>query len=159
MRSFRLPPLDEGCSPAFDRLPVIPGATVSVQVTLDDSPFGQLSFAMRFEDGRRTSWRLGYDPDAVVFVSCPFALYLRVRAGRLTLSEGLERCRVDGRVEGALWDLMLAVGLAEGPEYRTAREDSCSTESLDVLAAHAEIVSHPGFRSALTRAEGTWTEF
>lgn len=145
---FRPPPLDERDPPGLAQLPVIPNATVTVQVHMHESPFGDLSCATRFVDGRLVEWLLGEHDEPDVVVEGPYEVFTRHRAREITMSEGIE----DGRVTGDLSAIMLAVGLGDGPEYRRVVETQCCREAAVPLGLLGEIVTSPVYREALGQA-------
>lgn len=150
---FRPPPLDEAHPEAFALLPVIANATSAVQFHLTDSPFGDLSMALRFVDGRRVAWTLGQRDDPDVVVEMPYLGFTRHRGREITLNEAME----DGRAAAEeVSSLFLAAGLYDSPEYRAAVEGACVRHAAVHLGILGEIVTSPVYVEATARANDGW---
>jgi hypothetical protein len=109
-------PLNLACRPELVALPLVPHASIGVQYTYRAGPFGDVSYALTFENGRLDREQLGplADPDVVVEVS--YRTFALVRAGEMTVLEALE----DGHVDGEIGPLAVLAGISESDEFRDA---------------------------------------
>jgi hypothetical protein len=94
-------------------LPTLPGASLSVQYTYPEGPFGTVEYALEFEDGQIVDERLATIdlPDAHVEVS--YLTMARVRAGEMTILEALD----GSKIQGELGPLAALAGISESPEF------------------------------------------
>jgi len=132
-----VPPLDEDDEPALLDLPEIPGATVDVQTTLTQTPFGDIHRYRRFRDGRLTAMKLGYLRNPEVVISCSYLDILQLRIGTLSFAEMYERGAVIDGV--SLGKMALFLGILDSPEYRAGLEMCCpNLEGLIALTSRLE---------------------
>ena len=135
------PPLDIVRTREAEALPVLPGATLTVQYELGAGPFGDVSSWMSFDDGRIGSMGFGRAEACDVELHLPFGNMVRVRTGAITILEALDD---GGQVRGDLGPLMLLAGLEESPELHAA-ELACGPAGT-VLAAVGALRSTPEHR-------------
>jgi hypothetical protein len=109
-------PLNLLCRPELAELPLVWGATVTVQYRYRNGPFGDVNYALSFVDGRCVDESLGVVADATVNVEASYRAMALVRAGEMTILEALEGGSVDGPV-GALGVL---AGISEDPRFHSA---------------------------------------
>jgi hypothetical protein len=137
------PPLDLGEMRAIADLPELPGATLGVQYTLTNGPFGTVDHWIGFVDGRVAEMALERRPGADVRVTIPYAAMALVRLGRMTVPEALEF----GDVTGAIGPMGALLGITESPEYQAAQ--AATGASAVPLAAYGEVQATTGFGAAL----------
>ena len=130
-------PLDLGEQPELDDLPRLPDATISVQYEYPDGPFGHVSFAIVFVDGRVDAMQLGRVPEPDATVEVPFRVMAQVRRGDLSILEALEQ----GRVDGKLGPLGLLAGISESPEFHRA-EAACGASGIALGNLGATLAGH-----------------
>ena len=136
-------PMDLGGQSELADLPSLPDATLTVQYEYPAGPFGHVSFAIAFVDGRVDAMQLGRvpEPDATVEVS--FRVMAQVRRGDLSILEALEH----GRVAGKLGPLGLLAGISESPEFHQT-ELACGASGL-ALGNLGATLANPAHQAAL----------
>ena len=130
-------PVNMAGRPELSQMPSIPGATFQVQYLLRDGPFGDVSYAMTFQEGRVGDELLGTVEKPDVFVDVTYRALARVRAGEITIIEALE----GGNVAGELGPLMLLAGVLESEEYHAA--ELATGRHAIVLAALGQVWRRP----------------
>jgi hypothetical protein len=100
----------------LDGVPSIPNASLLVEYTFSDGPFGVVHHWLRFENGRPVSDGFGEIAAADVRVGVPYWAIPRVRSGEHTIIDVLE----NGTVQGELGPLALLAGILESPEFHAA---------------------------------------
>lgn len=136
-------PMELGEQPELANLPRLPDATVAVQYEYPAGPFGHVSFAIAFVDGRVDAMQLGRLPQPDVTVEVPFRVMAQVRRGDLSILEALEH----GRVDGKLGPLGLLAGISESPEFHRA-ELACGASGL-ALGNLGATLAAPAAQAAL----------
>lgn len=127
-RPSPVPPFDMMDAPSLDDLPPIPGASVSVQYTLTDAPFGQeIDYHQVIVDGRIATLEPGWIAEADLYIEFPYVNYLRLRLGRMELLDAL----VGGDFKGDIAKASLLGGILEAPEYQEAW--SANAEVIEAL--------------------------
>lgn len=116
----RIPPFDVADSGHFDRLPEIPGATVTVQFTLEDGPFGDLDYLMRIVDGRIDAVESAWTADAQVFITTQWTTYLELRLARADPVEAAGK----SVIKGEMARLSVLAGVMESEPFVTARREN-----------------------------------
>lgn len=109
-------PLNLLCRPELAELPLVRGATVTVQYRYRNGPFGDVNYALSFIDGRCVDESLGVVAEPSVRVEVSYRAMALVRAGEITILEALDGGSVDGPV-GALGVL---AGISEDPRFHSA---------------------------------------
>jgi hypothetical protein len=110
------PPLDQYERPELAEAPRIPEATFIAQFDATNTPVGPVSIWASFVDGRVADSGFGPAARPDVVVAGPYRDALRVRAGEITLSEGLRSTKITG---GEPVVVMLA-GIYESSAYQRA---------------------------------------
>lgn len=118
-------PMDLAEQAELADLPRLADATLSVQYEYPAGPFGHVSFAISFVDGRVDAMQLGRVPEPDATAEVPFRVMAQVRRGDLSILEALEH----GRVDGKLGPLGLLAGISESPEFHRA-ELACGASGL-----------------------------
>ena len=136
-------PMDLGERPELANLPRLPDVTLTVQYEYPAGPFGHVSFAIAFVDGRVDAMQLGRVPEPDATVEVPFRVMAQVRRGDLSILEALEH----GRVDGKLGPLALLAGISESPEFHRA-ELACGASGL-ALGNLGETLSVPAHQASL----------
>jgi hypothetical protein len=97
--------------PELADMPVVPGVTLTVLYTVEDGPFGDLDYVLRFVDGQLVGEQLGrpFEPPDV-FVAVKYRKFAKLRAGLCTAFEALED---GGRLEGQSSSLLALAALYE----------------------------------------------
>jgi hypothetical protein len=126
-------PLNLMARPELDALPHVPGATLVVQYLYRNGPFGDVSYALSFEDGRVVDECLGRVTDPTVTVAVSYRAMALVRAGEMTILEALEQ----GSVDGPLGALGVLGGISEDPRFHAA--ELATGRHAIALAALAEL--------------------
>jgi hypothetical protein len=146
-------PLNLACRPELASLPVVAGATVTVQYRYRRGPFGDVDHVLRFEDGRLAEERLGRLEDPDVRVDVTYSAMAQVRAGDISIVDGL----ADGAVHGDIGPLAALAGILESPEFHTA-EVATGRHAL-ALAVLGELDADPAFATATQQlaASTRWT--
>lgn len=137
------PPLDLAEQPELDEFPLIPGVTVSFQAELHGSPFGDVSLALRFRDGRVAS-TTSTVPNPDVRAAFSFRDLIRMRLGEITILDAL----ASGSLDGDQSSMIMMAGLLESESYRRAQR-ACGSRGSLALAALGEVATTPGYRSAM----------
>ena len=136
----------------LDVVPSIPGASLLVEYTFSDGPFGVVHHWLRFERGRPVSEGFGQIEAADVRVGVPYRAVPQVRSGERTIIEVLE----GGTLQGELGPLALLAGILESPEFHDAElatgrhgfalavlgelwSNTVWTEALDQIAAETAV--------------------
>jgi hypothetical protein len=136
-------PMDLGEQLELADLPRLPEATLTVQYEYPAGPFGHVSFAIAFVDGRVDAMQLGRMPEPDATVEVPFRVMAQVRRGDLSILEALEH----GRVDGKLGPLGLLAGISESPEFHRA-ELACGASGL-ALGNLGATFADPAHQAAL----------
>jgi len=143
------PPLDIEETDELDRLPTIPGATLTIQYEFPRGPFGPVSYWMAFDDGRSAGMGLGRTDEPDVQVEISFSKMVRVRTGEISIIQALEN---GGRVDGPIGPLMLLAGLEEAGELHAA-ELACGPAG-SILARIGELSATPEYQAASVALAG-----
>jgi hypothetical protein len=140
------PPQDIVLTDEVEALPVLVGATFTVQYEFRSGPFGDAWFWMSFVDGRvgDMAFERIADPDVEVHIS--YQSMAGVRAGAITILEALED---GGTVVGDVGPLMLLAGMQESPELHAA-ELACGPAGR-VLADIGSLAATPAYGAVLGR--------
>lgn len=138
------PPHDIALRSELDSLPMVKGATFTVQYVFESGPFGEAWFWMSFVDGRVGDMAFERTDEPDVEVHLTYQSMNRVRTGAMTILEALED---GGRVEGELGPLMLLAGMEESPELHAA-EAACGPAG-GVLAAVGEFSATEEYQAVL----------
>jgi hypothetical protein len=138
-------PLDLGEQPELADLPRLPDATMTAQYEYPAGPFGHVSFAIDFVDGRVDAMQLGRVPEPDATVTVPFRVMAQVRRGDVSILEALEQ----GRVDGKLGPLGLLAGISESPAFHRA-ELACGASGL-ALGSLGATLATPAHQAALDR--------
>lgn len=129
-------------------VPSIPGASVVVEYTFSDGPFGVVHHWLRFENGRLVSDGFGKVDDADVRVGVPYWAVPMVRSGESTIIDVLE----GGTLQGELGPLGLLAGILESPEFHAA--ELATGGHGFALAVLGELWSTPAWTEALDHLAG-----
>jgi hypothetical protein len=127
----------------LDGVPSIPDASLLVEYTLSDGPFGVVHHWLRFENGRPVSDGLGEIGGADVRVGVPYRAVPLVRSGERTIIDVLE----GGTLQGELGPLGLLAGILESPEFHAA--ELATGRHGFALAVMGELWSNPVWTEAL----------
>jgi hypothetical protein len=127
----------------LDGVPSIPGASLVVEYTFSEGPFGVVHHWLRFENGRPTSDGFGEIDGADVRVGVPYRAVPLVRSGERTIIEVLE----GGTVQGELGPLGMLAGMLESPEFHAA--ELATGRHGFALAVIGELWSNPVWIEAL----------
>ncbi len=100
----------------LDELPVVPGATLTVQYVYRGGPFGDVDYSLTFADGRLEDESLAVVADHTVTVDVSYRAMALVRAGEITILDALE----SGSVDGPVGALAVLAGLSEDPRFHAA---------------------------------------
>lgn len=93
------PPFDVSDPDVLGDLDLIPGASVAVQYTFTEGPFGDIDMLQRYEEGRLVEVAASWSGDADVYIEMPFRAYLGLRVGELTMAEALGAGGITGDFE------------------------------------------------------------
>jgi hypothetical protein len=145
-------PLNLGSRSELLEMPRIPEATFTVQYRYQRGPFGDVSYALSFEDGRLARELVGHvaDPDVTVEVS--YRAMALVRAGEKTILEALD----DGRVDGELGAMAMLAGISESREFHAA-ELGTGRHAVP-LAALGELDASPTYAALMVELAATTAE-
>ena len=127
----------------LDGVPSIPGASLLVEYTFSEGPFGVVHHWLRFENGRPVSDGFGEIGAADVRVGVPYRAVPLVRSGERTIIEVLE----GGTLQGELGPLGLLAGILESPEFHAA--ELATGGHGFALAVIGELWSNPVWTEAL----------
>jgi hypothetical protein len=133
-------PMDLGERPELQQVPRIPGAGVDVQYEYTAGPWGHVSFALSFEDGRVADILLGRLPEPDVIVTCTYRQMAQVRNGQIGV---LDVFANGGTLSGREGPMALLAGISESPEFHGA-ELACGPSGI-VLSVLGEVSQHPAF--------------
>jgi hypothetical protein len=129
-------------------VPSIPDASLLVQYTFSDGPFGVVHHWLRFENGRLVSDGFGEVGSADVRVGVPYWAVPMVRSGECTIIDALE----GGALQGELGPLGLLAGILESPEFHDA--ELATGRHGFALAVVGELWSNPVWTEALDQLAG-----
>jgi hypothetical protein len=130
-------PLNLVGRPELEKMPRVPGGNLGVQYLFRDGPFGDVLHAFIFEEGHLVAQQLGKIEHMDVMVELTYRAMARVRAGEITIIEGLE----GGSVAGELGPLALLAGISESPEFHEA--ELASGRHALALAAMGQVWRNP----------------
>lgn len=136
-------PLNLLACPEAASLPMLPGASFTVQYTYRNGPFGVVDYVLEFEDGQLREERLATIDRPDVQVEVDYLAMARVRAGEMSILEALE----GGRVLGELGPLAALAGISESAEFH-AVELATGRHAL-ALGALGLFDADPMFASAM----------
>jgi hypothetical protein len=144
-------PADLRERPELQLMPVVPEATMTLEYTLTDAPFGTIHYWMRFEDGAFTGDGFGPVEHADVRATVAYRALARVRAGDCSVLEHIE----GGTVNGDIGPLALIDGLLEDPAFHAA--ELATGRHAFALAALGELRNHDIWTNAFAQL-GTETD-
>jgi hypothetical protein len=136
-------PSNLACRPELQALPVVPEATIGVQYVCRDGPFGEVRYALRFQDGQLVDERLGELDNPDVRVHIGYRALALVRCGEMTILEALE----DGSVYGQLGPMATLAGIWESREFH--RAELATGRHAVALASLGELVADPVFAARM----------
>lgn len=91
-------------------MPVLPDASLVVQHSFANGPFGDVDYVLQFVDGHVDDEYLGRTPEPDVFLAVSYRKLALLRSGLCTVLEALED---GGRIEGNVSSLMALAALYE----------------------------------------------
>jgi hypothetical protein len=138
-------PYNLGRRPELDAMPTIAGATLGVEYRYRRGPFGDVTYALSFRDGRLVDEQLAAPDAPDVVVDVTYRAMALVRAGAITILDALE----DGGVTGELGPLGVLAGISESEEFHAA--ELATGPHAIALAALGELDADPGFAAAITQ--------
>jgi hypothetical protein len=100
-------------------LPVVPGASVTVQQVVIGAPGGDVRYVTVIEEGRTVAQRRGDASDADVTITTTYADAAAIQRGDLDINAGFMQGRV--KVGGDMAKLLALLPLATSPGWREAQ--------------------------------------
>lgn len=137
------PPLDQYTRPELAEAPLVPEATFVAQFDASNTPVGPASVWVSFVDGRVADVGVGAADRPDVVVAGSYRDALRVRAGEITVSEGLRSATITGTEP----ILVMLAGIYESSAYQRAMR-ACGSVGM-ALGVLGEVAATDAYRSAM----------
>jgi hypothetical protein len=136
-------PFDLLDRPEIATLPRLADATVTAQYVFSAGPFGTVSHALVFEDGRFVRQVAGVVEDAPVRVTVPYEAIAPVRHGERTILDAIAA----GTIDGDIGPMAVLAGILESPEFQAA--ERATDRHGFALAALGALDADPAYTAAM----------